>query len=202
MILDRSACHPFDENRAGLTLGEGSAYLVLESEESVAAGNKKVLAEVSGYGNANDAYHQTASSPDGTGPYLAMTKALRSAGLRPGDIGYVNVHGTGTQNNDLTEGTAMERVFGDHVPPFSSTKGFTGHTLGAAGAVETVFSVLALVNGTIFPNLNFTTPMKELNIRPVTNLITGADLCHVLSNSFGFGGNCSSVILSKADQAR
>ncbi|MCK9422865.1 MAG: beta-ketoacyl-[acyl-carrier-protein] synthase family protein [Bacteroidales bacterium] len=197
MILDKTGCHPFDENRAGLTLGEGAAFLVLESEDIVAREKKRVLAEVSGYGNANDAYHQTASSPEGKGAYLAMAKAIEMSGLNPADIDYINGHGTGTENNDLSEGIAMERIFGNFVPPFSSTKGYTGHALGAAGAIEAVISVLAIQNRVIFPNLNFSTPMKELKIRPVTVLRTHCEINHVLSNSFGFGGNNSAVILSK-----
>jgi 3-oxoacyl-[acyl-carrier-protein] synthase-1 len=125
-----------------------------------------------------------------------MTKAIKMSGLQPGDIDYINVHGTGTQNNDLSEGVAMERIFGDQVPLFSSTKGYTGHTLGAAGAVEAVISVLSIQRQVIFPNLNFSTPMKELHITPVTR-VTHHNLRHVLSNSFGFGGNNSAVILSK-----
>jgi 3-oxoacyl-[acyl-carrier-protein] synthase-1 len=197
MILDKTGCHPFDEHRAGLTLGEGAAYLVLESEEVVAKENKVILAEVSGYGNANDAYHQTASSPDGAGAFLAMSKALEMSGLHASDIDYINVHGTGTENNDLSEGIAIERIFGTDIPPFSSTKGFTGHTLGAAGAVEAVISVLAIRNRVIFPNLNFSTPMKELHIRPETTLRRKVEIKHVLSNSFGFGGNNSAVVLVK-----
>lgn len=201
MILDKTGCHPFDENRAGLTLGEGAAFLVLESEDVVLKEKKSVLAEVSGYGNANDAYHQTASSPDGTGAFMAMSKAIAMSGLNPGDIDYINVHGTGTENNDLSEGVAMKRIFGENVPPFSSTKGFTGHTLGAAGAVEAVISVLSIGNRTIFPNLNFVTPMKELQISPVTKLTRDAEIRHVLSNSFGFGGNNSAVVISKPGQS-
>jgi 3-oxoacyl-[acyl-carrier-protein] synthase-1 len=199
MILDKTGCHPFDEHREGLTLGEGAAYLVLESEEVVMKDHKTILAEVKGYGNANDAYHQTASSPEGTGAFLAMTKAIAMGGLQPGDIDYINVHGTGTRNNDLSEGVAMERIFGENMPPFSSTKGFTGHTLGAAGAVEAVISVLALRHQVIFPNLNFSTPMKELHIKPVTKLTTNVVIRNVLSNSFGFGGNNSTLIISKAN---
>jgi len=197
MILDKTGCHPFDENRAGLTLGEGAAFLVLESGDVVAKEKKKILAEVSGYGNANDAYHQTASSPDGTGAFLAMSKAMEMSGIEPSDISYINVHGTGTENNDLSEGVAIERIFKDQVPPFSSTKGYTGHTLGAAGAVEAVIAVLAIQNRVIFPNLNFSTPLKELHVKPVTELKQDVDVRHVLSNSFGFGGNNSAVVLSK-----
>lgn len=196
MILDKRGCHPFDEHRAGLTLGEGAAYVVLESEEIVMKEGKQPLAELTGYGNANDAYHQTASSPDGTGPFLAMTKALKMSNLTPAEIDYINVHGTGTENNDLSEGIALERIF-DPVPLFSSTKTYTGHTLGAAGAVEAVISILSIQNGMIFPNLQFSTPMKELNIRPVTEVLTGQNIRHVLSNSFGFGGNNSTLIISK-----
>jgi len=196
MILDKNGCRPFDEHRAGLMLGEGAAYLVLEPEEIALKENRQALAVVSGYGNANDAYHQTASSPEGKGAYLAMSKALAMSGLTPGEIDYINVHGTGTQNNDLSEGMAIQRIFGDRVPPFSSTKGFTGHTLGAAGAVEAVISILAIRHQVVFGNQGFTTPMKELNIQPVIHA-QPAKIQHVLSNSFGFGGNNSSVILSK-----
>lgn len=199
MILDKNGCHPFDEHRAGLTLGEGAAYLVMESEDSAMRNNRKIIAEISGYANANDAYHQTASSPDGHGAWLAMSGALNHSGLAPEEIGYINVHGTGTQNNDLTEGLAIERLFAPSVPPFSSTKGFTGHTLGAAGAVESVISLLALQNRMIFPNAGFSNPMKELNIKPVSILKTDVALKHVLSNSFGFGGNNASIVFSRPE---
>mgnify|MGYP001766708949 CR=1 FL=1 len=199
MILDKTGCHPFDAQRAGLTLGEGAAYLMLESEDSVRMRGVKVLAEVAGFGNANDAYHQTASSPDGEGPFRAMSKALKSARMNPEDIGYVNVHGTGTENNDLTEGLAMKRLFGDKIPMFSSTKGFTGHTLGAAGAVESVISLLSLQTGMIFPNLGFNNPIPDLGMVPVISVKKEIPLKNVMSNSFGFGGNCSSIIYSRTD---
>jgi 3-oxoacyl-(acyl-carrier-protein) synthase len=197
MILDKERCKPFDENRNGLTLGEGAAFVVLESEEIVNREGKKILCELTGYGNANDAYHQTASSPEGTGAFLAMQQALAMSNIQADQVDYINVHGTGTQNNDLSEGVALERLFGDKVPPFSSTKSFTGHTLGAAGAVEAVFSVLAICNKLIFPNLHFSTPMKELKIQPVTKLIKDIEVKNILSNSFGFGGNNSTLIFSK-----
>ncbi len=197
MILDKDGCKPFDENRAGLTLGEGAAYLVLESERSLRERGGEPLAELTGWGNANDAFHQTASSPEGTGATLAMERALSLGGLSPAEIGYINVHGTGTQNNDLSEGTAIEKVFGNVIPPFSSTKSFTGHTLGAAGSVEAIISILSMRHGMIFPNLNWTTPMKELSLRPVATLLTGMNIHTVLSNSFGFGGNNSTLIFSK-----
>ena len=197
MILDEQFCQPFDENRRGLNLGEGAGYVVLVSEKVAATMKHKPEIVLSGYCNANDAYHQTASSPDGTGSYLAMSGALKKSGLQPSDIDYINLHGTGTQNNDISEGTAIKRLFEPTYPKMSSTKTFTGHTLGASGGIEAVFSVLALQHGVIFPNLRLQTPMKDLPFRVTTELEKGVSLKHVLSNSFGFGGNCSSLIFSK-----
>ena len=196
MILSDTYNTPFDENRKGLNLGEAAAYLVLESDAVVASENREVLAYVRGFGNANDAYHQTASSEFGDGATLAMEKALALGNWNTQDIDYINAHGTATGNNDLSEGRAIIRVFEDKVPLFSSTKAFTGHTLAAAGAIEAVYSVLALQHNTIFPNLNFETPMKEFDLKPQTQLIR-KELEVVMSNSFGFGGNCSTVIYSK-----
>jgi len=196
MILSDTYNTPFDENRKGLNLGEAAAFLVLESDAVVKADNKTVLGYVKGYGNANDAFHQTASSDHGDGATLAMEKALEVAGLDSKDIDYINAHGTATGNNDLSEGRAIIRVFGENTPEFSSTKAFTGHTLAAAGAIEAVYSVLALQNNVIYPNLNFKTQMKEFNITPQLEL-KEKELHTVMSNSFGFGGNCSTVIFSK-----
>lgn len=197
LILDRSYCKPFDEERAGLNLGEGAGYVVLVSEKIMASLKREPYCRLSGYRNANDAYHPTASSPDGTGSYLAMTGALKMAGLQPYEIDYINLHGTGTQNNDMAEGTAVKRVFGDLPPAMSSTKSFTGHTLGASGGVEAVFSALAMRHGMLYPNLRFHTPMQELGLVPQQLFEKGKDISHVLSNSFGFGGNCSSLVFSK-----
>jgi 3-oxoacyl-(acyl-carrier-protein) synthase len=199
MILSDGYNKPFDNERNGLNLGEAAAYLVLESEELVKKENKKVLARVSGYGNANDAFHQTASSENGDGAFLAMEKAFKIAQLQPEQIDYINVHGTATPNNDLSEGRAIVRLFGESkAPDFSSTKPFTGHTLAAAAAIEAVYSVLAIQNNVVFPNLNFKTPMEEFNLVPQTTL-KYATIEHVLSNSFGFGGNCSTLIFSKSE---
>ncbi|MES2331832.1 MAG: beta-ketoacyl-[acyl-carrier-protein] synthase family protein [Bacteroidota bacterium] len=197
MILDREYCKPFDNDRVGLNLGEGAGYVVLVSDKVAALLQKDPYCKLSGYNNANDAYHQTASSPDGTGSFLAMTGALSRSGLQPSDIDYINLHGTGTQNNDLAEGTAIKRVFGEAYPPMSSTKSFTGHTLGASGGIEAVFSVLSIKHGMLYPNLRFHTPMEELGLVPQTDFSRGNNIQHVLSNSFGFGGNCSSLIFSK-----
>lgn len=197
MILDKEPCKPFDKDRAGLTLGEGAAYIILESEEFAKKRNAKAICQVSGYGNACDAYHQTASSPEGTGAILAMKGAIESSGLNNSDISYINAHGTGTSNNDLSEGTAIETVFGENVPYVSSTKSFTGHTTSAAGGVEAVISVISLNEGIIPANLNFVNRMDELSFEPVKELITDSNIKHVLTNSFGFGGNNTSLIFSQ-----
>ncbi|MBU2515180.1 beta-ketoacyl-[acyl-carrier-protein] synthase family protein [bacterium] len=195
-ILDKDGCKPFDENRSGLNLGEGAGYLVLESEDSVSLSGKTPICEITGYANTCDAYHQTASSPDGDGSYRAMRDALFLAGLDWEKIDYINAHGTGTQNNDLSEGNAIERLFGK-APLFSSTKPFTGHTLGAAGGVEAVLSCLSICKKIVYPNLRWQEPIKELSIKPNTKLIKNLSVSHVLSNSFGFGGNDTSLVFSK-----
>lgn len=197
MILDREWCKPFDENRKGLNLGEGAAFVVIEGENALNKRLGKPLAEIIGYANANDAYHQTASSPEGYGATLAIKQAIEMSGLTNSQIDYINMHGTGTPNNDLSESMATLAVFGNQVPKFSSTKAFTGHTLAAAASIETVISVLSLQHNMIFPNLNFTTPIADLNLIPETKLIN-TPINTVLSNSFGFGGNCSSLLFKKA----
>ncbi len=198
LILSDGFCKPFDQHRNGLNLGEAAAYLILESDKVVAECKKPILARVTGYGNCNDAFHQTGSSEFGDGAFLAMEKAFQIANLSPSDIDYINVHGTATPNNDLSEGRALVRIYEDQkVPDFSSTKAFTGHTLAAAGAVEAVFSVLSINNGVVYPNLNFETPMEEFNLLPQT-VLKNKTIDHVLSNSFGFGGNCSTLIFSKS----
>ncbi len=197
MILDQEFCKPFDENRKGLNLGEGAGYVVLVSERVAATLQHAPTCKLAGYCNANDAYHQTASSPDGTGSYLAMKGALERSGLEITDIDYINLHGTGTQNNDIAEGTAIKRLFGPLYPKMSSTKSYTGHTLGASGGLEAVFSALSIRERMIFPNLRLQTPMKDFPFIPETTLIKNVHVNNVLSNSFGFGGNCSSLIFSK-----
>ena len=193
MILDTKPCRPFDATRSGLNLGEGAGYLVLESAESAKRRGVKPQALLSGYGNACDAFHQTASSPDGEGAYRAMKEALALAGLQPGDIDYINAHGTGTPNNDVSESQAMMRLFGQ-VPPMSSTKPFTGHTTSASGSIEAVFCILALQQGFLPVNLNWSQPMDN-GIVPVAKP-EKKTLQHVLCNAFGFGGNDSSLLIS------
>lgn len=170
MILDKEVCRPFADDRAGLNLGEGAAFLVMETEEHAKERGAKILCRFSGGGNACDAFHQTASSPNGEGAYLAMTEALKNASLSPDDIQYVNAHGTGTVNNDESEKAALKRVFGENLPQIESTKNITGHTTSAAGAIEAVICVKKILGNPAFKN--------------------------VMDNSFGFGGNDTSLIFS------
>ena len=194
MILDKEHCRPFDETRQGLNLGEGAAYVVLESDEHARRRQAPVHAFLRGYGNACDAFHQTASSENGEGAYLSMQEALEMAGLKPTDIDYVNAHGTGTPNNDLSESVALQRVFGSLMPPVSSTKGFTGHTTSASGSIEAVICLLAMHNGFLPVNLGWHQPMNDGIIPTIGE--DHVSLRHVLCNSFGFGGNDSSLLLS------
>ncbi len=193
MILDEKICRPFDESRAGLNLGEGAGYLVLQREEGV----DSYYCHLAGWANRNDANHQTASSEDGDGAYLAMMEALEKANISPERVTYINAHGTGTGNNDASESAAFIRVFGKNLPPFSSTKAFTGHTLAAAGGIEAVLSVLSIKHGFLYPNLGFSTPIEGYGLKPITKFEKGAAVTCVLSNSFGFGGNCSSLVFIK-----
>ena len=169
MILDKEQCRPFDKNRAGLNLGEGAAFVVLQTPSNSPSMGRTSEKEslpiegevwrrpvyIRGYANRCDAFHQTASSDDGEGAFLAMSDALQMAGLKPQDIHYINAHGTGTPNNDASESAAIRRVFGEHIPPVSSTKGFTGHTTSASGAIETVISILALLDDFIPESLGW-----------------------------------------------
>lgn len=196
MIVDRQLCRPFDRTRAGLNLGEGAAFLILESEEAALQRGASPLAVLSGYGNACDAFHQTASSENGEGPFRAMRQALTMAGIPASAVSYVNAHGTGTPNNDASESEAIRRVFGQAYPPVSSTKGFTGHTTSASGSIEAVFCLLAMRHGFLPANLNWQEPDPAC-IVPVTELRTGVRLDHVLCNAFGFGGNDSSLLFSR-----
>lgn len=194
-IFSTTGCKPFDANRNGVTIGEGAGYLVLESEK--VAQPETILCEVSGYANTNDAFHQTASSPDGIGAIMSMKQAIEKAGLTADQISYINAHGTGTLVNDLSESRAIATVFGDNMPPVSSTKGFTGHTLGAAGGIEAVFSVLAIQQNQLFPNIGFEQSMPEVAFTPITQCVSHVPINHVCSNSFGFGGSNTSLIFSR-----
>jgi 3-oxoacyl-(acyl-carrier-protein) synthase len=193
-ILSSEVCTPFDANRKGLNLGEGAAFLILEKEEDT--DGKKIYAELTGYSNSNDAFHPSSLSDNGEGPYLSMKGALESANLLPAAIDFINAHGTGTENNDEVESRAMLRLF-DTVPAFASTKSNTGHTLGAAGAIEAVYSILNLTKQEMYAGLHFKRPIATTGLQPV-QVYRKTPLKHVMSNSFGFGGNCTSLIFSKA----
>ena len=192
-ILSGAPSRPFDQDRDGLNLGEAAAYLVLEAEEH--AQGKEIYAEISGYGNANDAHHPSAMSDEATGAIASMRSALESAGILPAQIEYVNAHGTGTPNNDQVEFYGLTQLF-ENMPFYNSTKSYTGHTLGAAGAVEAVFSILSIVYAEIFAGLNVHQPLS-VDHPPVSAFQQNASVNHVLSNSFGFGGNCTSLVMSK-----
>lgn len=194
MILDRQPCRPFDAGRNGLNLGEGAGYIVIESEDEAIARGATILGYIGGYANTCDAYHQTASSADGEGAFLAMQGAIQMAGLQPADIDYVNAHGTATPNNDLSESAALMRLFGSRMPAVSSTKAFTGHTTSASGGIEAVFCLLAMQHGFVPANLNWSETGEGL-IVPTAHT-TKQPLKRVLCNAFGFGGNESSLVLS------
>ena len=194
MILDHEPCRPFDRQRAGLNLGEGAAYLVMERADDVRVSQRKVYGFLSGWGNACDAYHQTASSPDGEGAYQAMRQALEMAALKPSDIQYVNAHGTGTPDNDRSESVALRRLFGEALPPVSSTKSFTGHTTSASGSIEAVICLLAMHHHFLPANLGWHEAMDDGIVPTLGN--DNARPVHVLSNAFGFGGNDSALLFS------
>ena len=198
MILDERPCRPFDATRNGLNLGEGAAYIVLESAAHAQRRGVQPQALLAGYGNACDAFHQTASSPEGEGAFLAMKEALEMAGLKPEAVSYINAHGTGTVNNDQSECQALQRIVGAEVPPFSSTKPFTGHTTSASGSIEALFCILAMQEGFLPANLHWSQPMEE-GLAPVTRTVR-QPLRHLLCNAFGFGGNDSSLLLSNPDR--
>ena len=195
MIMDQQPCRSFDANRKGLNLGEGAGYLVIENEADAIARGAKILGYIGGYANACDAFHQTASSPEGEGAYFAMKGALDMAGLQPSDIDYINAHGTATPNNDASESASVTRLFGVcKLPAISSTKAFTGHTTSASGGIEAAICVLAMNHGFIPANLRWQQSAEGL-IAPVTQT-RHQPLHHVLCNAFGFGGNDSSLLLS------
>lgn len=186
---------PFDKNRTGLVLGEGAAFLILESEKSAAQRGAVALAEIVGYGVSTDTYHLTQPHPSGIGPRLAMERALESGDLEADTIDYVNAHGTATVFNDATEGAAISELCGR--VPVSSTKSMMGHALGAAGAIEAAFCVLALRDQFLPPNINFVEPDPAWKFEVVANHSRPARVTHVLSNSIGFGGTNATLVLKR-----
>jgi len=187
---------PFDRDRNGLVLGEGAGVLVLESEPAAAARRATVFGEIVGYGISTDNYHLTQPDPSGIGPKLAMERALADAKLDPASIDYVNAHGTATVFNDATEGIAISELMPN--VPISSTKSMMGHALGGAGAIEAVFSLLAILHQFLPPNINFRQPEPDWTFRVVGNQEEPAKIRRVASNSFGFGGANATLILQAA----
>ncbi|NPA26858.1 MAG: beta-ketoacyl-ACP synthase II [Chloroflexi bacterium] len=190
---------PFDANRDGFVMGEGSAILILESEEHARRRGARILAEFAGYGASSDAYHVTAPDEEGRGAAKAMRRALEAAGLTPDDVDYINAHGTGTQLNDVMETKAIKAVFGPRAYqiPVSSTKSMTGHMMGATGALEAIFSVLAIRDGVVPPTINYETPDPECDLDYVPNQAREAKVDVVMSNSFGFGGHNAVLVFRR-----
>ena len=191
------ASRPFDLNRDGFVMGEGAGILVLESEEHARARGAEILGEVAGYGETCDAYHVVAPRPDGSGAAEAMKIALKDAGLAPEDVDYFNAHGTSTKYNDISEALALRTVFGDNMPPVSSTKSMIGHLLGAAGAVEAIACVQTIRTNVVHPSINYDTPDPECPVNIVANVAVERKVDVVMSNSLGFGGHNASIILKR-----
>jgi 3-oxoacyl-[acyl-carrier-protein] synthase II len=193
------ASRPFDKERDGFVMGEGSAILVLESLEHAQARGAQVLGEIIGYGTSNDAFHISAPAENGVGAALCMQNALNDAGLFGSDIDYINAHGTSTLLNDKSETAAIKTVFGKlaYSIPISSTKSMTGHLLGAAGAVEAVVCIKTLQDGILSPTINYDTPDPECDLDYVPNQARKATVQRIMSNSFGFGGHNASIIFSQ-----
>jgi 3-oxoacyl-[acyl-carrier-protein] synthase II len=193
------ASRPWDVDRDGFVMGEGAGVVVLESLDSAMARGAEILAEMVGYGMSGDAYHMTSPSPGGEGGARCMKAALTSAGLNPEDVDYINAHGTSTPTGDICETQGIKSVFGDHAGKLmiSSTKSMTGHLLGAAGGIETAFSILAVHNGVVPPTINLDNPDPECDLDFVPHTARDADIRVAVSNSFGFGGTNATVIVRK-----
>ena len=195
----QKASRPFDKDRDGFVIGEGSAILVLESMEHARNRGARIYAEVAGYGFTGDAYHMTAPDPEADGAFRAMRNAVSDAGLKPEDIVYINAHGTSTELNDKLETLAIKRLFGEHAYKLavSSTKSMTGHMLGATGSAEAAFTIMALTHSFIPPTINYETPDPDCDLNYTPNQGVARDIPYALSNSFGFGGTNASLLLKK-----
>jgi 3-oxoacyl-[acyl-carrier-protein] synthase II len=197
-LLDPEPCRPFDRDRRGMSIGEGAAFVVLEASERARARGARVYAEMAGHGMTTDAFHVTAPQPEGEGMARAMTGALAMAGVRAGDVGYVNAHGTATPQNDRIEARAIARVFGEGRVLVSSTKSMIGHTMAAAGGLEAVATILALTHELLPPTANLTTPDPEVVFDCVPRVAREAAVECAISNSFGFGGQNVTLLFRRA----
>ncbi len=194
-----TASRPFDKTRDGFVLGEGGAMLFLEEYESALKRGARIYAEITGYGFSADAYHITAPDPDGNGVILAMGSALKNSGITPEDVDHINMHGTSTPLGDVAETNSIKKVFGDHAYKLNlnSTKSMTGHMLGAAGAAESVATILAIYHGLIPPTINYTTPDPDCDLNYTTNEAEARDIKYALNNAFGFGGHNTTLVFKK-----
>ncbi len=193
------ASRPFDKERDGFVIAEGSAVLVLEDYNHAVARGAKIYGEIVGYGMSGDAYHFTQPHPEGAGAIRAMKMAFRTAGITPAEIGYINAHGTSTYYNDKLETHAIKQVFGElaYKVPVSSTKSMIGHTLGASGAIEALICLLAMKDGKLPPTINYEVPDPECDLDYIPNVMREANVDYALSNSFGFGGHNVTLILKR-----
>ncbi|MDO8916080.1 MAG: beta-ketoacyl-ACP synthase II [Coriobacteriia bacterium] len=194
----QGASRPFDAGRDGFVMGEGGAILVLEEWDHAVARGVRILAEVIGYGASADAYHITSPAADGDGARRAMVAALEQAGIAPADVGYINAHGTSTEQGDAAETLAVKRAFGPDVPPVSSTKSMMGHLLGGAGAVEAAACIKAMEAGMLPPTINYSDPDPACDLDYVPNVARKSDFDVAMSNSFGFGGHDATILLRRA----
>jgi 3-oxoacyl-[acyl-carrier-protein] synthase II len=193
------ACRPFEKNRDGFVVAEGSGIMILEELQFALKRNAKIHAELIGYGYTGDAYHITAPSPDGDGAVRCMKMAMKDAGLKPDEINYINAHGTSTPLNDLTETVAIKTTFGSHAKkiPISATKSVTGHLLGAAGSTEAIFTILSIRDGILPPTINYEEPDPQCDLDYVPNVARRQPLNIAMSNAFGFGGTNATLVFKK-----
>ncbi|NBI63992.1 beta-ketoacyl-[acyl-carrier-protein] synthase II [Clostridiales bacterium] len=196
----KSACRPFDADRDGFIMGEGGGALILETEESAQTRSAEIFAHLAGYANTSDGYHVTSPDPSGKGAVACMNIALSMAGLEPRQIGYINAHGTSTPVGDPIETSAIKEVFGATPPPVSSTKGATGHLMGAGGITETIACIQAIRTGTLPPTLGYKTPDPECDLDYVPGKARQAEIQAAMSNALGFGGQNSSLIVQKYEK--
>jgi 3-oxoacyl-[acyl-carrier-protein] synthase II len=197
-----TASRPFDKTRDGFVLGEGSGIMFLEEYESAKKRGARIYAEITGYGFSADAYHITAPDPDGNGVIIAMKESLKSANIKPEDVDHINMHGTSTPLGDIAETNSIKKVFGDHAYNINlnSTKSMTGHMLGAAGAAESIATVLAIYHGIIPPTINYETPDPECDLNYTVNESVVRDVRYAINNAFGFGGHNTSLVFKKFEE--